>query len=58
MIINQFKRMKPHFIYKGSVIFSKNNKIIQLNNGYNKKIILELETSLFEKLIFKSKILT
>lgn len=58
MIINRFRRMKPHFTYKESVIFSKNNKIIQLNNDYNKKIILELEASLFEKLIFKSRILT
>ncbi len=55
---NLFQRLKPHFIYNGNIIFSQNNKIIELKEDFSKKTIVDLKTSLFEKLLFKSKYLS
>ncbi len=55
---NLFKRLKPHFTYNGNIIFSKNNKIIELSKDQSKKIILEFKISLLEKLLFHSKYLS
>lgn len=56
--MNLIKRLKPHFIYKNNLVCSQNNKIYFLNKNFDKKLIICLDASFIDKILFKSKYLS
>ena len=52
------KRLKPHFIYKNNLVCSKNNEIYFLSKNFEKDLIIKLNTSFIDKILFKSKYLS
>ena len=59
MIVTKIlKRIKPHFLFNQKIICSKNNKIIEYDEKNNSNFLFELQSNWFDRIFFKSKILS